>query len=231
MGQKVSAKANRLKITTTWDSNWFTNKKQYKDWLFSDVKIRKYLEKLKGYGIAKIEIERAEKMVRVIVYTAKPGVVIGKKGAGIDLIKKDLEKLIAGPINLNVQEVKQPDLSAKLVADSIVEQLEKRIPFRRATKQAIGRTMRAGGQGIRITCSGRLAGAEIARTERSFEGKVPLHTLRADIDYAISEAHTTYGRIGVKVWICKGEVLSKKSRKQKPLAAASKEGGNANVNA
>lgn len=215
MGQKTSAKANRLKITTTWDSNWFADKKTYRGWLESDIKIRRFFEAFKNYGIAKIEIERGEKMIKVYVHTAKPGVVIGKKGAGIDGMKKQLEKLVGMPVNLNIQEIKQPDLSAKLVADNIVEQLEKRIPFRRATKQAIARSMRAGAQGVRITCGGRLAGAEIARSERSFDGKVPLHTLRADIDYAISEAYTTYGRIGVKVWICKGEVLTKKIRKQK----------------
>lgn len=218
MGQKISAKANRLKITTTWDSTWFANSKNYKEWLKSDLVIRKYFDKMKNSGIAKIEIERAEKMVKVIVHTARPGVVIGKRGAGIEVIKKELEKLVNCPINLNVQEIKQPDLSSKIVADSIVEQLEKRIPFRRAMKQAIARTRRAGAEGIRIICSGRLAGAEIARSERAFEGSVPLHTLRADIDYAISEAYTTYGRIGVKVWICKGEILAKK--KQKTLASA-----------
>lgn len=218
MGQKISAKANRLKITTTWDSTWFANPKNYKEWLKSDLIIRKYFDKMKNSGIAKIEIERAEKMVKVIVHTARPGVVIGKRGAGIEVMKKELEKLVNCPINLNVQEIKQPDLSSKIVADSIVEQLEKRIPFRRAMKQAIARTRRAGAEGIRIICSGRLAGAEIARSERAFEGSVPLHTLRADIDYAISEAYTTYGRIGVKVWICKGEVLAKK--KQKTLAPA-----------
>lgn len=218
MGQKISAKANRLKITTTWDSTWFAAPKNYKEWLKSDLIIRKYFEKMKNSGIAKIEIERAEKMVKVIVHTARPGIVIGKRGSGIELMKKELEKLVNCPVNLNVQEVKQPDLSSKIVADSIVEQLEKRIPFRRAMKQAIARTRRAGAEGIRIICSGRLAGAEIARSERAFEGSVPLHTLRADIDYAISEAYTTYGRIGVKVWICKGEVLAKK--KQKTLAPA-----------
>ncbi|MFH1453269.1 MAG: 30S ribosomal protein S3 [Armatimonadota bacterium] len=214
MGQKTSAKANRLKITTTWDSNWIAAKKNYKEWLLSDLRIRECLDKLKGYGIAKVEIERAEKMINVKIYTAKPGIVIGKKGSGIEAIKKDLQKMVASPINLTVQEVKQPDLSAKLVGDNIVEQIEKRIPFKRAMKKAIGATMRAGAEGIKILCSGRLAGAEIARSERTFDGRVPLHTLRADIDFAKCEAYTTYGRIGVQVWICKGEVLPKKTRQK-----------------
>lgn len=221
MGQKVSAKANRLGVkgtNTKWDSTWFAPVKTYKTWLSGDIKLRKYFEKMKNSGISKIEIERAEKMLKVIIHTARPGIIIGKKGAGIDLIKKDLEKIAGSPLSLSVQEIKQPDLSAKIVADSIVEQLEKRIPFRRAMKQAIGRTRRAGAEGIRIICSGRLAGAEIARSERAFEGSVPLHTLRADIDYETSEAYTTYGRIGVKVWICKGEILPK--RKSKNLSSA-----------
>jgi len=221
MGQKVSAKANRLGVkgtNTKWDSTWFAPVKTYKNWLSGDIKLRKYFDKMKNSGISKIEIERAEKMIKVIVHTARPGVVIGKKGAGIDVMKKDLEKIAGAMVNLSVQEVKQPDLSAKIVADSIVEQLEKRIPFRRAMKQAIGRTRRAGAEGIRIICGGRLAGAEIARSERAFEGSVPLHTLRADIDFAISEAYTTYGRIGVKVWISKGEILP--MRKKKNLASA-----------
>jgi len=206
MGQKIHPVGLRLKITRGWDSRWFQDKK-YTEWLHEDFHIRKFIKKyLKNAGISKIEIERADR-VDVIINTAKPGLVIGKKGAGIEELRKRLTNLIKKPVKVTVLEIKTPELDAALVADNIVEQLEKRVAFRRAMKQAVGRTMKAGAKGIKVQCSGRLAGAEIARSERTFEGKVPLHTLRADIDYAIKEAFTTYGQIGVKVWIYRGDIL------------------------
>lgn len=206
MGQKIHPIGLRLKITRGWDSRWFQDKK-YTEWLHEDYKIRKFITKyLKNAGVSKIEIERADR-VDVIINTAKPGLVIGKKGAGIEELRKRLNNLIKKPVKVTVLEIKTPELDAALVADNIVEQLEKRVAFRRAMKQAVGRTMKAGAKGIKVQCSGRLAGAEIARSERTFEGKVPLHTLRADIDYAIKEAFTTYGQIGVKVWIYRGDIL------------------------
>lgn len=209
MGQKISPIALRLGIIRSWDSRWF-QEKNYAAWLLEDVKIRKYIRKLlKGASISRIEIERADQ-VKVFINTGKPGVVIGKRGAGIELLKKDLSKLIKKEVQVIIKEVKKPELDAAIVAQGIVEQLEKRVAFRRAMKQAVIRTIRAGAKGIKVQCSGRLGGAEIARTERTFDGKVPLHTLRADVDYAKEEVYTTYGRIGVKVWIYRGDVLKKK---------------------
>jgi len=206
MGQKIHPIGLRLKITRGWDSRWFQDKK-YTEWLHEDFQIRKFITKyLKNAGVSKIEIERADR-VDVIINTAKPGLVIGKKGSGIEELRRRLNNLIKKPVKVTVLEIKTPELDAALVADNIVEQLEKRVAFRRAMKQAVGRTMKAGAKGIKVQCSGRLAGAEIARSERTFEGKVPLHTLRADIDYAIKEAFTTYGQIGVKVWIYRGDIL------------------------
>lgn len=206
MGQKVHPIGLRLGIIRGWDSRWF-HKKQYVALLHEDLKIRKFIKKqMKNAGISRIEIERADK-VRIILNTAKTGIVIGKRGSRIDELRKSLEKLTGKPVQVTVQEIKNPELDAQLVGDNIVEQLEKRVAFRRAMKQAIQRSIRAGAKGIKVQCSGRLGGAEIARSERSFEGKVPLHTLRADIDFAISEAYTTFGRIGVKVWIYRGEIL------------------------
>ncbi|MHC9539408.1 MAG: 30S ribosomal protein S3 [Vulcanimicrobiota bacterium] len=206
MGQKIHPIGLRLKITRGWDSRWFQDKK-YTEWLHEDYKIRKFITKyLKNAGVSKIEIERADR-VDVIINTAKPGLVIGKKGSGIEELRRRLNNLIKRPVKVTVLEIKTPELDAALVADNIVEQLEKRVAFRRAMKQAVGRTMKAGAKGIKVQCSGRLAGAEIARSERTFEGKVPLHTLRADIDYSIKEAFTTYGQIGVKVWIYRGDIL------------------------
>lgn len=206
MGQKIHPIGLRLKITRGWDSRWFQDKK-YTEWLHEDFKIRRFiLGKMRNAGISKIEIERADR-VDVIINTAKPGLVIGKKGAGIEDLRKNLSKLIDKNVKVTVLEIKNPELDAQLVADNIVEQLEKRVAFRRAMKQAVMRTMKAGARGIKVQCSGRLAGAEIARSERTFEGKVPLHTLRADIDYAIKEAFTTYGQIGVKVWIYRSDIL------------------------
>ncbi len=216
MGQKVSPIGLRVGIIRDWDSRWFAEK-DYADLLHEDIKIRKFVYKaIPHAAISKIEIERRAQNARVIVHTAKPGIVIGRRGAGVEQLRKSVEKLIKRPVQINVQEIKNPELEARLVGENIVEQIEKRISFRRAMKQALYRTIRAGAEGIKVECSGRLAGAEIARTERLFEGRVPLHTLRADIDYAIVEAYTTYGRIGVKVWINRGEILRKEEKKALP---------------
>ncbi len=207
MGQKIHPVGMRLGITRTWDSRWF-EKKHYVDWLHEDVAIRKSFNRwMRSASISKIEIERRANQARVIVNTAKPGIIIGKRGVGIDEIRKNLETLTGKSVAVNVMEIQHPELDARLVAQNIVDQLEKRIAFRRAMKQAIMRSMRAGARGIKVQVSGRLGGAEIARTEHNADGKVPLHTLRADIDYAQVEAFTTFGRIGVKVWIYRGEIL------------------------
>src|SRR5579872_553578 len=208
MGQKIHPVGFRLGITRTWDSRWYENK-QYAKWVHEDRAMRGLVEGMsRSAAVAKVEIERRANTVRVIVHTGKPGIIIGKRGAGIDELKKRLEKLASGKqVQVNVVEIKHPELDAKLVANNIVDQLEKRIAFRRAMRQALQRTTKAGARGIKVQCGGRLGGAEIARVERTFEGKVPLHTLRANIDYATSEAYTTFGRIGVKVWIYLGEVL------------------------
>ncbi len=197
----------RLGITRTWDSRWFEDK-QYQTWLHEDLRMRKLIDGLsRSAGVSRLEIERRASQVRVVISTAKPGIIIGKRGAGIEDLKKRLEKASGRQVNVNVLEIKHPELDAKLVANNIVDQLEKRIAFRRAMRQAIQRTIKAGAKGIKVQCGGRLGGAEIARVERNFDGKVPLHTLRANIDYAHTEAYTTFGRIGVKVWIYLGEVL------------------------
>jgi small subunit ribosomal protein S3 len=212
VGQKIHPVGMRLGITRTWDSRWF-EKKHYVDWLHEDVAIRRSFNRwLRSAAISKIEIERRANQARVIVNTAKPGIIIGKRGVGIDEIRKNLENLTRKNVSVNVMEIKHPELDARLVAQNIVDQLEKRIAFRRAMKQAIMRTMKAGARGIKVQVSGRLGGAEIARTEHNADGKVPLHTLRADIDYAQVEAFTTFGRIGVKVWIYRGEVLPDQPR-------------------
>ena len=220
MGQKIHPVGLRLGITRTWDSRWF-EKKHYIDWLHEDVAIRKFFNAwMRSAAISKIEIERRANQARVIVNTAKPGIIIGKRGVGIEEIRKNLEKLTGKSIQVNVMEIKHPELDARLVGQNIVDQLEKRIAFRRAMKQAIMRTMKAGARGIKVQVSGRLGGAEIARTERNADGKVPLHTLRADIDYAHVEAFTTFGRIGVKVWIYRGEVLPDQTRGDATYAIA-----------
>jgi small subunit ribosomal protein S3 len=212
MGQKIHPVGMRLGITRTWDSRWF-EKKHYVDWLHEDVAIRKSFNRwMRSASISKVEIERRANQARVIVNTAKPGIIIGKRGVGIEDIRKNLEQLTGKNVAVNVMEISHPELDARLVAQNIVDQLEKRIAFRRAMKQAIMRTMRAGARGIKVQVSGRLGGAEIARTEHNADGKVPLHTLRADIDYAQVEAFTTFGRIGVKVWIYRGEVLPDQPR-------------------
>ena len=209
MGQKVNPHGLRVGVIKDWDSRWYANDKDFGDTLVSDYKIRKYLkEKLKVAGVPKIEIERNNAGIKVVIHCAKPGVVIGKGGAEIEKLRVSLEQMTKQSVNVNVAEVKSPDMNAQLVAESIAEQLEKRVAFRRAMKQAIGRTMRLGAKGIKITLSGRLGGAEIARSEHYHEGTIPLQTIRADIEYGFWEANTTYGKIGVKVWIYKGEVLS-----------------------
>ena len=213
MGQKVNPHGLRVGVIKNWDSRWFVSDEKFGDTLVSDYNIRKYLKKeLQSAGVPKIEIERDSQRVRVFIHCAKPGMVIGRGGAEIEKYKNELQKMVGMPVALNVVEVRQPDLDAQLVAENIAAQLERRLAFRRAMKMAIRNTMRLGAKGIKITCSGRLAGAEIARSEHYHEGTIPLQTLRADIDYGFWEANTTYGKIGVKVWIYKGEVLNEVNR-------------------
>jgi len=212
MGQKVNPHGLRVGIIKDWDSRWYAKKKDFNELLIEDYNIRKYIkEKLYIAGISKIDIERSANRVKVSIYTAKPGMVIGKSGAGVEELRKELEKITKKNVVVNVEEVKVPELDAQLVAENIAAQLERRISFRRAMKQAIQRTMRAGAKGIKTAVSGRLGGADMARTERYSEGTIPLQTLRADIDYGFAEAMTTYGKLGVKVWIYKGEVLPTKN--------------------
>lgn len=209
MGQKVNPHGLRVGVIKNWDSRWYANDSVFGDLLVEDNKIRKFLKSLLySAGIPKIEIERDNSKIRVFLHCARPGQVIGKGGTEIENIRLKIEKLINKPVLLNIVEVKTPDTNAQLVAENIASQLEKRISFRRAMKQSMGRAMRFGAKGIKTACSGRLGGAEIARTEHYHEGTIPLQTIRADIDYGFAEAHTTYGRIGVKVWIYKGEVLT-----------------------
>ena len=222
MGQKVNPHGLRVGVIKGWDSKWYAGK-DYEKFLLEDIKIREFIkEKLFLSGISKVEIERASNKARISIHTAKPGMVIGRQGSNIELLKSDLKKMTESAIEINIVEVKTPDMDATLVAENIAAQLERRIAFRRAMKQGVGRTMRMGAKGIKITCGGRLGGAEIARSESYREGSIPLHTLRADIDYGTAEAHTTYGRIGIKVWIYKGEVLpeSKEAAKVAPAKEA-----------
>ncbi len=215
MGQKIHPHGLRVGIIKDWDSRWYADK-EFADYLLEDFKIREYIKKkLYTAGIARIEIERAAKRIRITINTAKPGMVIGKGGSGVDELKAEVEKMTDKQVSINVVEVKTPDIDAQLVAENIALQLERRISFRRAMKQAISRALRAGAKGIKTMVSGRLGGAEIARSESYHEGTIPLQTLRADIDYGFAEAQTTYGKIGVKVWIYKGEVLPVKE-KQNP---------------
>lgn len=210
MGQKANPIGLRLGIIKGWDSNWYGGK-NFSDKLVEDYKIRTYLKaRLAKASISKIVIERTVKIITVTINTSRPGIIIGKGGAEVDKIKEELKKITKKDIQINIFEIKRPELDARLVADSIARQIEGRISFRRAVKMAVASTMRMGAEGIKVKCSGRLAGAEMARVEGYKEGRTPLHTLRADIDYALGEAHTTYGRIGVKVWICKGEVYGKR---------------------
>lgn len=215
MGQKVNPHGFRVGIINNWDSRWFLKKKDFADALVEDFKIRKILlKKLKAAGVPKIEIERDNVRVRINIHCAKPGIAIGKGGAEIEKLKVFCEKLIKKPVVINIIEIKNADMNAKLVAESIAAQLEKRVSFRRALKQAMGRSMKSGAKGIKTQVAGRLGGAEIARTEHYHEGTIPLQTIRANIDYGFAQAATTYGIIGVKVWIYKGEVLMNSSRKE-----------------
>ena len=210
MGQKVNPHGLRVGIIKDWRSKWYSGKRDFSSLLIEDKKVRKYVkDKFYTSGVSKVEIERAANRVKVTIYTAKPGMVIGKGGAGVDDLKKELEVMTGKNVFINIIEIKVPELDAQLVAENIASQLEKRVSFRRAMKQSIQRTMRAGAKGIKTMVSGRLGGAEIARSERYSEGTIPLQTLRADIDYGFAEADTTYGKIGVKVWIYKGEILGK----------------------
>lgn len=213
MGQKVNPHGFRVGVIKNWDSRWFANDNAFGDTLVEDYNLRKYLKKaLSSAGVAKVEIERDDKRVRLHINCAKPGMVIGRNGAEIDKLRDTCQKMLGKPVVINIVEIKNPDANAQLVAENIAAQLEKRISFRRAMKLAIGRAMRLGVKGIKTKCSGRLGGAEIARSESYHEGTIPLQTLRADIDYGFAEADTTYGRIGVKVWIYKGEVLNENRR-------------------
>jgi len=218
VGQKVNPKGLRVGVIRGWDSVWYA-KKDFKDFLYEDYQIRKYLkEKNYAAGVDRIEIERTGGQVKITIHTAKSGIVIGRNGQNVEDMRKAMEKMTGKKINLDIKEIKYPELSSQLVAENIAAQLEKRIAFRRAMKQTVTRTLRSGAEGIKIMCSGRLAGAEIARTEWYAEGKVPLHTLRANIDYAFAEANTAYGKIGVKVWIYKGEVLPEQKIAKTPKA-------------
>ena len=214
MGQKVSPTGLRVGIIRDWESKWFANDKEYATLLHEDIKVRDYLKnRLKDAAVATVEIERAANRLNVNIHTAKPGMVIGKGGSEVEALRKKLAEMTGKRVHINITEIKNADTNATLVAENIARQLENRISFRRAQKQALQRTMRAGAKGIKTMVSGRLGGADIARSEGYSEGTVPLHTLRADIDYGTAEAHTTYGRIGVKVWIYRGEVLPTKAKK------------------
>jgi small subunit ribosomal protein S3 len=217
MGQKVNPIGARVGVIRDWSTHWYANKKDFADNLYEDYKLRAMLkEKLMPAGISRIDVERTANKVRVIIYTAKPGIVIGRGGAGIEQLKSEVEAFLGKAVSIDINEVKVPELDAQLVAESVAQQLEKRVSFRRAMKQSIGRSMKAGAKGIKMKLGGRLGGAEIARSESYHEGSIPLQTLRANIDYGFAEAHTTYGNIGVKVWIYKGQVLptAKKAPKQ-----------------
>ena len=208
MGQKVHPKGLRIGIVKDWDAHWYARKNDYVDLLHEDIKLREFVKK-RAYssGVSRIEIERAANRVKVTIHTAKPGMIIGKGGVGVEDLRKAVEALTKKSVSINIVEIKVPEVDAVLVAENIASQLEKRISFRRAMKQAVTRAMRLGARGIRVIISGRIGGAEIARRERDWEGTVPLHTLRADIDYGTAEASTTYGKIGVKVWVYRGEVI------------------------
>jgi small subunit ribosomal protein S3 len=210
MGQKIHPTGFRLAVTRNWSSRWFANSQSFAKMLHEDIKVREHLKKkLAHASVGRVLIERPAKNARITVYSARPGVVIGKKGEDIEQLKADLQKIMGVPVHVNIEEIRKPEIDAQLIGDSIAQQLEKRIMFRRAMKRAMQNAMRLGAQGIKIMSSGRLNGAEIARTEWYREGRVPLHTLRADIDYGFSEAHTTYGVIGIKVWVYKGETAGK----------------------
>ena len=226
MGQKVNPHGLRVGVIKKWDSRWFVSDKEFGDTIVSDYNIRKFLKKqLQPAGVPRIEIERGDKYIRIIIHCAKPGMVIGRGGAEMEKLKEQLKKFTDKEVLVNVIEVRQPDLDAQLVAENICSQLERRISFRRAMKMAIGRTMKLGAKGIKIQLSGRLNGAEIARTESYHEGTIPLQTIRADIEYGFFEANTTYGKIGVKTWIYRGEVLANAAKRQSRRPSKKNEGG------
>lgn len=215
MGQKAYPVGNRLGITRTWDSRWFARKKEFSNNLIEDIKLRKAIkQRLFHAGVSRIEIERYGQKLRIMIFTARPGIVIGKKGAEAERLRKDVETFTGKETSIDIKEVRKPEVDAQLVAENIAMQLEKRVAFRRAMKKAVASSMRFGALGIKVMCAGRLAGAEIARTEWYREGQVPLHTFRADIDYGFAEARTTYGIIGVKCWIYKGQVLPESRKTQ-----------------
>jgi small subunit ribosomal protein S3 len=226
MGQKTNPIGLRLGINRTWDSRWFASK-EYSQWLDEDIKIRKYIkQRLFKAGVAKVEIERSGGKVTVNIFTARPGMVIGRKGAEVDLLRDELKHLSGKEVQINIKDVKKPELNAQLVGEHIAQQLTQRVAFRRAMKKTIASAMRMGALGIRVQCSGRLGGAEMSRREGYHEGRVPLHTLRADIDFARATAHTTFGCVGVKVWLYKGEVFPEEFRKQMARSGGSTpEGG------
>ena len=215
MGQKVNPHGLRVGIIKDWDAKWYADKKEFANYLVEDDKIRKFIKKkLYSAGIDRIEIERMSKRLRIHVHTSKPGIVIGRGGASIDELRRQVEKLTTAKVSINIVEVKRPEACAQLVAENVALQLENRVSFRRAMKQCMGKAFKSGAKGIKVACSGRLGGAEMARTESYSEGTIPLQTLRADIEYGFAEADTTYGKIGVKVWIYKGEVLPQKAKKE-----------------
>ncbi|MGY6409782.1 MAG: 30S ribosomal protein S3 [Alkalilacustris sp.] len=226
MGHKVNPIGMRLQVNRTWDSRWFADSKDYGDLLLEDVAIRDFIKReCKQAGVSRVIIERPHRKCRVTVHTARPGVIIGKKGADIETLRKKLANMTDSELHLNIVEVRKPELDAQLVAESIAQQLERRVSFRRAMKRSVQNSMRMGALGIRVNVAGRLGGAEIARTEWYREGRVPLHTLRADVDYALAEAKTPYGIIGVKVWIFKGEILEHDPQARDRRAAELQEGG------
>ena len=226
MGQKVNTIGMRLQVNRTWDSRWYADSKEYGDLLLEDLKMREFIfNEVKQAGVSRVIIERPHKKCRVTIHTARPGVIIGKKGADIETLRKKLANFTASELHLNIVEVRKPELDAQLVAESITQQLERRVSFRRAMKRAVQNAMRMGALGIRVNVGGRLGGAEIARTEWYREGQVPLHTLRADIDYATHEAKTAYGIIGVKVWIYKGEILEHDPQAHDRRQSEANEGG------
>ena len=219
MGQKTHPKGFRIGVTEQWDSKWFA-RREYPQLLHEDLRIRKFLKgRLYHAGISKVEIERAANKAKINIYTARPGIVIGKKGAEIEKLKGEIGRLTKRECFINIHEVRRPDVDGQLVAENVALQLERRVAFRRAMKEAVGRAMRMGAQGVRIQCAGRLGGAEIARTEWYREGRVPLHTLRADISFGLAEGKTSYGVIGIKAWIFRGEVLTKEEEKQRAAVA------------
>jgi len=226
MGQKINPIGLRLQINRTWDSRWYANTKDFGDLLHEDIRIRDFIRKeAKQAGISRIVIERPHRKCRVTIYTARPGVIIGRKGADIENLRKKVAELTESELHLNIVEIRRPEVDAHLVAENVAQQLERRVGFRRAMKRAVQNAMRMGAQGIRINCAGRLGGAEIARTEWYREGRVPLHTLRADIDYALVEAVTAYGQIGVKVWIFKGEIMEHDPQAHDRRQSEMQEGG------